>query len=147
MTQVTCGEVGTDTTDHDIEQLLLEAEGRVRSHDVNSAQDLKTMEVSRGQPQHTSLGYVNHDLQSPTRCSIFSFIYFCPWVKRGLTFDSIPRLSSDCSLQPYLVQKDDVAVVDTKRILNHFQDRDASNGIGFTEPKRTKGSRSNKVRH
>ncbi|KAF7587464.1 hypothetical protein BBP40_007209 [Aspergillus hancockii] len=120
MTRATCGEVGTvdghndiGITDHDINQLLLEAEGRLRAHDVNSTENFfETMEVSQDQPHNTSLG--------------------------------IPKLTSDCSLQPYFIQKNDVTIIDTKRFLNNFQNQDASNGVGVSATKRTKGSKSNK---
>ncbi|KNG81994.1 putative nucleolus protein required for cell viability [Aspergillus nomiae NRRL 13137] len=62
MTQTICGEVGAnnghdqvDITDHDIEELLFEAEGRLRAQDVNSTNRPDTREVSGNQPQHTLL--------------------------------------------------------------------------------------------
>ncbi|KAE8339355.1 hypothetical protein BDV24DRAFT_165525 [Aspergillus arachidicola] len=109
MTQITCGEAGAinghdevHITDHDIEQLLFEAEGRLRAQDVNSTNIPDTREVSGD--QHTSL--------------------------------SIPRLSSDCSLQPYLLQKGDLATFDTTRVLKNVQD--ANNDLGHKEPKQPK---------
>ncbi|KAE8410359.1 Fcf2 pre-rRNA processing-domain-containing protein [Aspergillus pseudocaelatus] len=104
MAQTTCGEAGAinaheevDITDHDIEQLLFEAEGRLRAQDVNSTNIPATREVSGDRPQHTSL-----------------------------------RLSSDCSLQPYVLQKGDLATIDITRVKNV---QDANNGLGNKEPK------------
>ncbi|GMF76014.1 unnamed protein product [Aspergillus oryzae] len=62
MTQITCGEAGAinshdevHITDHDIEQLLFEAEGRLRARDVNSTNVPDTREVPDDQPQHSLL--------------------------------------------------------------------------------------------
>ncbi|KAF7616430.1 putative nucleolus protein required for cell viability [Aspergillus flavus] len=111
MTQITCGEAGAinshdevHITDHDIEQLLFEAEGRLRARDVNSTNVPDTREVPDDQPQHSLL--------------------------------SIPRLSSNCPLQPYLLQEGDFATIDTTRVLKNVQD--ASNGLGYKEPKQPK---------
>ncbi|KAE8156242.1 Fcf2 pre-rRNA processing-domain-containing protein [Aspergillus tamarii] len=104
MAQTTCGEAGAinghevDITDHDIEQLLFEAEGRLRAQNVNSTNIPDPREVSGHQPQHTLL-----------------------------------RLSSDCSLQPYVLQKGDLAAIDTTRVLKNVQD--AKNGLGYKEAK------------
>lgn len=55
---------------------------------------------------------------------------------------SIPRLSSNCPLQPYLLQEGDFATIDTTRVLKNVQD--ASNGLGYKEPKQPKVK---KVKH
>ncbi|KAB8237864.1 Fcf2 pre-rRNA processing-domain-containing protein [Aspergillus alliaceus] len=117
MTRSICGEVGLVNrhdeikhTDYDIEQLLLEAEGRLRAHSVITTDKLDTIEVSSDQPQHTLSG--------------------------------IPRLSSDHSLQPYLVQKDDLATVNTTRVMNNLQD--TSKGLVPQLSKGTKDTKSKK---
>lgn len=136
MAQTTCGEAGAinghevDITDHDIEQLLFEAEGRLRAQNVNSTNIPDPREVSGHQPQHTLLRYVKLTRIFP---EIPSSKHACGLESRLMYKKSIPRLSSDCSLQPYVLQKGDLAAIDTTRVLKNVQD--AKNGLGYKEPK------------
>ncbi|KAE8377924.1 Fcf2 pre-rRNA processing-domain-containing protein [Aspergillus bertholletiae] len=106
MSQTICDEVGAineheevNITDHDIQQLLFEAEGRLHAQDLKPTNIPDSMEVSGDQPQRPLL-----------------------------------RLSSDSSLQPYLLQKDDLAMINTTRVLNNAQD-------GYKEPTQSKAKK------
>ncbi|KAF4272181.1 hypothetical protein KXV22_006185 [Aspergillus fumigatus] len=88
-----CGKVALHSieegalNDHDIEQLLYEAESRL--------QTCKVQPMSTSQDQ--AIGH------------------------SGKPFLNIPKLATDSSLQSYIAQRDDVALADTKRIIDTLQ--------------------------
>jgi hypothetical protein len=102
-----------DLTDEEIQQLLLEAEGRLRGPVVSTTQDFDA----------ASLRYVKPP---------FNF-RLC----HGSHSSRIPKLSSGTVLEPYVRQGDEIATVDSAQLIDPKQ-KELSNSIRSLDAKNPK---------
>jgi hypothetical protein len=103
MADSTCVDAQEDLTDDQIQQLLLEAETRLRGSNALSTQN----------EDAASLRYEKSEY---------------PWARIKLTTSRIPKLSPGSSLEPYVHQGDGVAIVDAAKIADQKQ-KELSNSL------------------
>lgn len=127
-----------DLTPDTIQQLLLEAETRLREPACPHADDNLDGQVSltptvadpSRKPRYENL------LTSPNLCETTNLLTHSPC--------SIPKLSSGPSVEPYVSQKDEVATVDASRMVTEDQ-RKRSNTIRPVECTEGTDTRAKKV--
>lgn len=103
-----------DLTDDQIQQLLLEAEGRLRGPVVSTTQDLDA----------ASLRYVTINMRLTTPVLTLLSV-------------RIPKLSSGTALEPYVRQGDEIATVDSAQLIDPKQ-KQLSNSIRSLDVKNSK---------
>lgn len=95
-------------TDDDIQQLLLQAEARLRSSESSTSNT-------------SSLAPLED--KNNAACGPYAFLIFAHWLlmSRWHEPQRIPKIPSSQGLQAYIHQKDDVATVDNTRVIDTSQ--------------------------